>query len=414
VLQPIMRLVLAGCGLFALGLLSPPRALAESPRPKVRAITAFVTIDRDRYEAQIAAAVEFLKVARESFRQGGFEVETIRVATQSFPKYTTGLDRAAALNLLHKINELSVKLQFSPSIGTAMVTDQDDPAAVDLLIDVLSTPTRLNASLVVAADDGIHWNAIRQSARLIKAVSERSPGGQGNFNFAAIAMLKPYGPFFPGAYHLGDAGRTFAVGLEGASVVTDVFQQNRDPRTAEAKLLAELTAHLSAAEAIAKKVASTSGWEYAGIDPTPAPLGDVSIGRAFEAFTGAPVGSPGTMTAAAIVTRAVQAVPVKRVGYSGLMIPVMEDKVLTQRWAEGTYTMDSLLAYSSVCAGGLDTVPLPGDISEERLAQIISDVATLAYKWHKPLAARLLPAPHRKAGELTDFHDSRMGNTTIH
>jgi uncharacterized protein (UPF0210 family) len=29
--------------------------------------------------------------------------------------------------------------------------------------------------------------------------------------------------------------------------------------------------------------------------------------------------------------------------------------------------MDSLLAYSAVCAGGLDTIPLPGDISEERL-----------------------------------------------
>jgi uncharacterized protein (UPF0210 family) len=93
---------------------------------------------------------------------------------------------------------------------------------------------------------------------------------------------------------------------------------------------------------------------------------------------------------------------------------VLEDEVLVKRWNEGTYNIDSLLAYSAVCAGGLDTIPLPGDISEDRLAQILSDVATLAYKWQKPLAARLLPAPGRKAGERTQFEDSRMVNALIH
>jgi len=44
-------------------------------------------------------------------------------------------------------------------------------------------------------------------------------------------MLKPYGPFFPAAYHLGGSHH-FAVGLEDANVVTEVFQHNLDPRTA--------------------------------------------------------------------------------------------------------------------------------------------------------------------------------------
>ena len=142
-------------------------------------------------------------------------------------------------------------------------------------------------------------------------------------------------------------------------------------------------------------------------------MGDVSIGRAIESFTGGPFGVSGTMTAAAIITRAVQAAPVKRVGYSGLMVPVLEDNVLARRWAEGTYNIDSLLAYSAVCAGGLDTVPLPGDVSEEQIARILGDVATLAYKWQKPLAARLLPVPGKKAGDRTEFDDPRMANTTI-
>src|SRR5205085_2468962 len=90
------------------------------------------------------------------------------------------------------------------------------------------------------------------------------------------------------------------------------------------------------------------------------------------------------------------------------------DEVLSRRWAEGTYNIDSLLAYSAVCAGGLDTVPLPGDVTEDYIARIVGDVATLAYKWHKPLAARLLPAPGKKAGEKTEFSDSRVINTIIH
>ena len=105
------------------------------------------------------------------------------------------------------------------------------------------------------------------------------------------------------------------------------------------------------------RIAKATQWTYAGIDPTPAPLGDVSIGRAIENFIGAPFGSGGTMTAAGIITRAVQSTPVKQVGYSGLMVPVLEDNVLAKRWEEGTYNMDSLLAYSAVCAGGLDTDP---------------------------------------------------------
>jgi len=293
-----------------------------------------------------------------------------------------------------------------------MLRDSDSPAAVDLLADFLAKVPRANASLVVAAEDGIHWASLHQAARLIKTVGERSPHGQGNLNFGAIAMLKEYCPFFPASWHTGTK-QAFAIGLEGANVVADVFAREHSPAAAQEALTNELSASLCDAESIAVGLAGSSGWEYAGLDPTPAPLGDVSIARAFESFLGAPFGSPGTMTAAAIVTRAVQLVPVKRVGYSGLMLPVLEDTVLAKRWSEGAFTLDSLLAYSAVCAGGLDTVPLPGDISEQRIERIVGDVATLAYKWNKPLCARLLPIPGRKAGEQTEFSDPRMANVIV-
>lgn len=386
-------------------LLCFPLFLHSATKPKVRAITGFITIDPRHYTAQITEAVTFLNQVRENVKAAGYEVAGIRISTQPFPEYTRQLSHAEALALLKGISALAAQLHFAPNIGPAMRKDTDDPAAVDLLIEVLSQPgNNLNANLITAtAEAGIQWNAVRQAARVIKMVGERSPHGQGNFNFAAIAMLPPYGPFYPGAWHPGQAnGNSFAIGLESANVVMDVFAHEHDPRTAGKALTAALTLHAQAVEAAAKKTAN-GNWTYAGIDPTPAPGGDISIGAAIEAFTGAPFGAPGTETASGIITRAVQAVPVKRTGYSGLMIPVLEDSVLTRRWTEGTYNLDSILAYSAVCAGGVDTVPLAGDTGVETIARIIGDVATLAYKWNKPLAVRLLPAPGKHTGDLTEF-----------
>ena len=373
-------------------------------KPRIRAITGFITIDAKSYASQIQETVTFLSQVRDAVKAAGYDVAGIRISTQPFPQYTRGMNRTDAMAMLRGINDLATTLRFAPNVGPAMVNDTDDTASVDLITDVLADPAnRLNANIIVASDDGIHWKAVRQAARVIKAVGERSPHGQGNFNFGATAMLKPFGPFYPGAWHPGGGPRSFAIGLEAANVVMDVFAREHDPRTAAKTLSDALTVHLRAVEIAAMKAAAGSQWTYAGIDPTPAPGGQSSIGAAIESFIGAPFGSPGTETAAATITRAVKDVPVKQTGYSGLMIPVLEETTLTRRWTEGTYGLDSILAYSAVCAGGVDTVPLPGDTSEAAIAGIVGDVATLAFKWNKPLAARLLPAPGKKAGEMTEF-----------
>jgi uncharacterized protein (UPF0210 family) len=390
--------------LFFLSSSASTRAGEPPSKPKIRAITGFITIDANSYPSQIQEAVTFLSQIRQAEQTAGYEVSGIRISTQPFPEYTRGLSHAEALHLLEDIDELAGKLKFAPNIGPAMLGEKEDSASIDLLMEVLSRlGNRLAANIVTAGEDGIHWNAVRQAARIIHAVGERSPHGQGNFNFAAIAMLKPYGPFYPGAWHPGGGPRRFAIGLQSANVVMDVFRHEHDPRTAGTALTEALAVHDRAVEAAALKTAEGSGWTYAGIDPTPAPGGDVSIGTAIESFIGAPFGAPGTETAAGLITRAVKAVPVKQTGYSGLMIPVLEDPVLTRRWTEQTYGLDSILAYSAVCAGGVDTVPLAGDTSEETIARMVGDVATLAFKWNKPLAARLLPAPGKKAGEMTEF-----------
>lgn len=44
---------------------------------------------------------------------------------------------------------------------------------------------------------------------------------------------------------------------------------------------------------------------------------------------------------------------------------------------------------------------------------IFGDVASLAWKWHKPLTAQLLPITGRKAGDHTEFESQYLFNTTL-
>jgi uncharacterized protein len=113
------------------------------------------------------------------------------------------------------------------------------------------------------------------------------------------------------------------------------------------------------------------------------------------------------------ITSALKRIPVLQTGYSGLMLPVLEDSTLARRWEAGQINRDALLSYSAVCSAGLDAIPLPGDVSSKELENIIADVASLSVKWHKPLSARLLPAPGKKAGEMTDFTSQYLENIRI-
>ena len=128
-----------------------------------------------------------------------------------------------------------------------------------------------------------------------------------------------------------------------------------------------------------------------------------SIGGAIEALSGVPFGAWGTLAAVRQLTGAIRAARVTQLGFSGVMLPVLEDPILAQRNAEGRYTLRDLLAFSAVCGTGLDTIPLPGDSTAEQIVGVLEELAALAGALRKPLTARLLPMPGLKAGDLTTF-----------
>ncbi len=381
-------------------------------RPKIRTITAFINLDPSQYQQQVAETLQMLRRAKTTFESRGYQVETIRIATQPFPEYTKGMTTQQALAFFHSYDALAEKEKFAAGIGPAMLNQDDSEAQADLLANILAATKHIRGSIVVAGDDGVRWKAVGAAARAIKKLENETEHSQGNFNLGTIAMVPPYSPFFTAAYHNG-FGHQFAIGLESANVVAAAFRDAPDLETAQHRLTDMLSAQAVEIERHAERVDLETGWRYMGIDLSPAPLKEISIGEAMEELIAQPFGSSGTLTAAATITSAIREVQVKQTGYNGLMLPILEDSRLAQRWSEGRISIEGLLAYSAVCGTGLDTVPLPGDVTIEQLDMIIGDMATLAFKWHKPLSARLLPVKEKVAGDMTEFDDPYLVNAVI-
>jgi len=415
-IRSVLSLAFAAA-IFALfsnpSLLAQQKPAAPSPaRPKIRTITAFLNLDRTQYQQQIADALQMLRRAKTIFESRGYEVQTIRIATQHFPEYTKGLTPQQAIAFFKDLDALAEKEKFAPGIGPAMLNAGDPDSQADLLADILANTKHIRGSIVIAGEDGVRWRAIGAAARAIKKLEDTTDHSQGNFNLGAIADVPPLSPFFTAAYVDG-FGHQFAIGLESANVVTEAFRGATDIEAAKQKLTSMLSTEAIDIERHANRIDMETGWAYVGIDLSPAPLKDVSIGAAIENLIAQPFGSAGTLTAAATITAAVKAVHVKQTGYNGLMLPILEDSRLAERWSQGRVSLEGLLSYSAVCGTGLDTIPLPGDISTDQLTLILADVATLAVKWHKPLSARLLPVKGKIAGDTTEFNDPFLVNAVI-
>jgi uncharacterized protein len=385
---------------------------AAQGKPKVRTITAFIRLDPGQYKQQVTETLTMLRNAKARYGLAGYEVQTIRITTQPFPEYTKGMSKEAAIALFHDLDALAKQEKFSLSIGPALLDEKDDPGQAELLREILGETSNIYGSVVVTGSDGVHWKAVHEAAKTIKYLEDHGEKGLGNFRFAAIANVPDYTPFYPASYHRG-LGRQFAIALESANVVAGVMAVQRDTEVTRQALISELGKYAYSVEDIASKIDQDTGWTYMGLDLSPAPMKYASIGSALAGFTGGRFGTSGTLTAVGTITSALREISVKKVGYSGVMLPVMEDTRLAQLWGEGAITMDQLLAYSAVCGTGLDTIPLPGDVTTQQLERIIGDVATLSAKLSKALSARLLPIAGAKPGDMTAFDDPNLVNTVI-
>ncbi|MDJ0928741.1 MAG: DUF711 family protein [Gammaproteobacteria bacterium] len=368
--------------------------IGSAPRSPVRTITAGVAADARDPAAAISRAGGLLDRARLAFGEAGFEVQTTRIVTQPYADYAGDLSVSSFRDLLQSMQAAADPHFLCVGPGRVAAANAENAIAKSLAAALMGVSSTLSLG---DPSTGVHSPALDAATAVVELITREDPAA--NFNFAAVANVPPGIPFFPAGFHDGGPD-SFAVGVESAGLFLSIAQDASDLAAAGDAIAAAYATELQLIAAISQQVAKETGISFRGIDPTPAQWGEKSIGAAVEHLTGAPFGTPGTLSVCELFTSIVRSVAVTQTGYRGLFLPPMEDATLAAR-AQDFFGLDSLLAYSSVCGTGLDTVALPGDIKTAEIRRILRDVASLAITLDKPLTARLFPVPGRNAGEST-------------
>jgi uncharacterized protein (UPF0210 family) len=370
----------------------------------VRSVTCFVSIAGGPAASAeaVSEAGRLARQAKAGLESEGVPVQTLRLATQ--PLSQLPVDPA---HLVPELWAQSAEAGFDYlSLGPVLADSAGaDLSRLEQIPDLLRTTQAVFAGVLVAGQGrGIHLGAIRPTAHIIREVAHTTPLGFGNLRLAMLANVGPHAPFFPAAYHDGGSPAV-ALATESADLAVDACTGAGSLSHARDRLVRSIEAAAGQMVRCIRPLAERHGYRFVGIDFSLAPFPEEarSIGTAIERLGVERFGASGTLFAAAFLTDCLHRASFPRCGFSGLLLPVLEDSTLAARSREGLLSVNDLLLYSAVCGTGLDVVPLPGDVSEEELAGILLDVAALALRLNKPLTARLMPIPGKKAGDQTEF-----------
>eukprot|EP01138_Halocafeteria_seosinensis_P003054 gb/GECG01003122.1/.p1 GENE.gb/GECG01003122.1/~~gb/GECG01003122.1/.p1 ORF type:complete len:428 (+),score=39.67 gb/GECG01003122.1/:1-1284(+) len=421
----------------------------DSLLPPIRTITVFVTLDRNSssWWTPLESAVSYLRHASDHLKGAGYEIQTTRIATNSFEEYALDLSNAESSQvdtviqnvqrLVQIVQELTVKYGFGREDVLLNIGRASSVHAIEMISRIIQQIPSVTASANISLVDFKTANA---AAQVISALSKTTSNGNGNFNFSATSRCPPLIPFFPTAfapsvYNNPDKEIYSGIGLELAGLVVKAcgksvkeLQQGRTMTQSileigATELRRVLEDQISKVHTQAIAASEGQGIKYQGIDTSIAPSpGGASLVDGFELlgsalYSGYKFGQSGSLAIAAMMTGVIRSLDVHAphgcIGYNGLMLPPLEDTGLANRAEEKTYGIRDLLSLSSVCGIGLDTVPIGGDSSVGSMSALITDVASLSHKWDKPLSCRLFPVVGKHAGEMTEFSHPHLCNGAI-
>ena len=376
---------------------------------KIRSITYFVAPGWPFDDEIVGRAGKFLDTARGAYTAAGYEVQTTRLATTPFTQWIPERE-------LGQLPEVTSTVELSArAAGIAYVSlgpASPGSGGYAAIPDALASSDNVFFGGILDGEAGLDLAAGRACADIVVRSSTIDPRGMANLRFAALANMPPGSPFFPAAFR--DGGRPkFAIATEAADLAVTAFSDEPTVSAASQSLTAAIEHHGTILTRTARELSPEIG--FGGIDFSLAPFPEEtrSIGQAIERIGTGGIGRHGSLAAAAVITSALQRAVFARAGFSGLMLPLLEDPLLARRAAEGELSILELLLYSAVCGTGLDAIPIPGDVGVEELSAVLLDLGALALRLDKPLTARLMPIPGKQAGDLTDFEFDYFVNSRV-
>lgn len=393
---------------------------------RIRTVTLFLSLKKDKntWETTLQTAKQEFDLLVPTLQQKGYTVQSIRIVTNPFGEYldltdidTAKADLAYLKQLLLQLNDSGLRIRFA--IGEAKT-----PREIEMLPELIADYGDLcNACINVEPDqNGFLDNSLLiEAAQAVKKIATVTARGEGNFNFTVNFNCKPFIPYFPAGYHRSELPNSFVIGFETPDLLVSVL---KNIPKAEHNVFFEqcyqamsqaLQYHVDQVLEAIQSTALSGNFQFAGIDSSAAPSKNcASMTQVYE-LLGVPFfGASGTVEASSLLTKVFKSVKnVPLVGFSGLMLAVVEDTGLAQGTEKSQYDIRALLTYSAVCGIGLDTVPIPDNTTVEQIAALMRDTGTMAFRLNKPLTVRLFPIPQRQVGEMTYFESDDLCNSRI-
>ena len=371
---------------------------------RVRTITAGLELSPRGESKRIESTLDFLAAAKRAFVNAGYEVQTLRIATNPWLAGAAPRDRQQLLARLRELDKIVTERGAILSVGPVLTEDRADDSLPEWSSELIATTESIHHSVVIASPErAVHAAAATVAAQVMTKLARTLDGGVANFRFATAANIPAGTPFFPVGWHRGP--ESIAIGVESASVVEHAFAGMSKGEDPTARLKRELDAVLAPIERLAREIAREHEREYLGIDTSPAPGKDRSIGAAIEALTRAPFGSAGTLEACAVDHRRVEIGECDDVRLFGAdAAGARRSAARAARRRRSLLDSRPVAVFERVRHGPRRHAD-SGRHAGEPIAGLLRDVAALSSRLRKPLSVRLFLVPGKKAGEMARFTD---------
>lgn len=322
----------------------------------IRTVTVFIPITQCQSEhifrEAVHAAASHANTVKSILVSHGISVQTIRLSVPG-PAVFGSVSKA-----LHAAEILDAADVDYASLGIVRPTDSKFLSA-KFYEQVIHMTKSVSVCAGISTSSGISPLAIEAAASAVSIISRLDKNGFSNLRFAAVANVRPNGPFFPASYSDfcseidTDNNSTkmisfnTALGIQGATLFQKIITSNVDKSNIFDQLkttIEQVASHLTTVCQPACQIT---------IDFSTAPFPSLkdSVGAAISACAGVQkFPGPGSLMITSQIAASIDRARFRRTGFCGVMLPVSEDVVL----ARDAPALNTLLTCSAVCGTGLD------------------------------------------------------------
>ena len=414
-------------------------------------------LTEDTLDKLVETSSTVLKQIAEAYKAASYDVQTIRIAFNSFEEWLLPTQAHSDVPLANaSVAHLDASVQKKLDILQQLLLKYNisfcSLGACRKSENLRYIPHILNQSypgFACSYGAGIQ-STMDDFLRAAETCVELSKlcGDNGNFGYCVASNCPDGIPFFPASsapssssissgketYSISvglEAGDLLFLGTKGASSYSEATENLKSVFYQAMFPIHKIMKH--ALNSIAEDNFEVN---YLGLDTSIAPGLELpeSVGFGIEQFGPSPLlsgiepenafqfGDYGTLPIIGAITAALKSIndcatnedgKILTTGYNGLMLPVMEDIILAQRAREKKLTIRDFMLFCTSCGVGIDTVPISHDVSVKKLAGLYLEMNAIAHRLGKSLSCRLLPMNELKAGDSTNSISPYLVDTTV-